>query len=53
LGFTPNFVFLCSWLSGLRAALGNVTSQAEAMQTAYNFSQQELEALQAAALETC
>jgi hypothetical protein len=30
-----------------------MTSQAEAMQTAYNFSQQELEALQAAALETC
>jgi hypothetical protein len=30
-----------------------MTSQAEAMQTAYNFSQQELEALHAAALETC
>jgi hypothetical protein len=30
-----------------------MTSQAEAMQTAYNFSQQELEALQAAALEPC
>jgi hypothetical protein len=30
-----------------------MTSQAEAMQTAYKFSQQELEALQAAALETC
>jgi hypothetical protein len=30
-----------------------MTSQAEAMQTTYNFSQQELEALQAAALETC
>jgi hypothetical protein len=29
-----------------------MTSQAEAMQTAYNFSQQELEALQAAALKT-
>jgi hypothetical protein len=53
LGFAPNFVPLCSWLSGLRTALGNMTSQAEAMQTAYNFSQQELEALQAATLETC
>jgi hypothetical protein len=30
-----------------------MTSEAEAMQTANNFSQQELEALQAAALETC
>jgi hypothetical protein len=30
-----------------------MTSQAEAMQTAYNFSQQELEALKAATLETC
>jgi hypothetical protein len=29
-----------------------MTSQAEVMQTAYNFSQQELEALQAVALET-
>jgi hypothetical protein len=45
--------FLCSWLSGLRTALGNKTTQAEVVQTAYNSSQQELEALQAAALETC
>jgi hypothetical protein len=30
-----------------------MTTQAEAVQTAYNSSQQELEALQAAALETC
>jgi hypothetical protein len=30
-----------------------MTSHTEAMQTTYNFSQQELEALQAAALETC
>jgi hypothetical protein len=49
----PNFVFLCSWLSGLRTALGNMTTQAEAVQTAYNSSQQELEELWAAALETC
>jgi hypothetical protein len=30
-----------------------MTTQAEVVQTAYNSSQQELEALQAAALETC
>jgi hypothetical protein len=30
-GFTPNFVFLCSWLSGLQTALGNTTTQAEAV----------------------
>jgi hypothetical protein len=30
-----------------------MTTQAEAVQTAYNSSQQELEALQAAALDTC
>jgi hypothetical protein len=52
LGFAPNFVSLCSWLSVLRTALGNMTTQAEVVQTAYN-SQQELEVLQAAALETC
>jgi hypothetical protein len=30
-----------------------MTTQAEVVQTAYNSSQQELEALKAAALETC
>jgi hypothetical protein len=39
--------------SGLRTALGNSPSQAQAIQTAYNSSQQELEELQAAALEAC
>jgi hypothetical protein len=34
-------------------ALGNTTTQAEAVQTAYNSSLQELEELQAAALEVC
>jgi hypothetical protein len=53
LGFAPNFVSLCSWLSGLQTALGNMTTQAEVVQTAYNSSQQELEVLQATALETC
>jgi hypothetical protein len=41
------------WLSGLRTALGNTTTQVEAVQTAYNSSQQDLEALQAATLEIC
>jgi chromosome segregation ATPase len=53
LGFAPNFVSICSRLSGLWTALGNMTTHAEVVQTAYNSSQQELEALQAAALETC
>jgi hypothetical protein len=39
--------------SGLRTVLGNTTTQAEAVQRAYNSSQQELEELRAAALETC
>jgi chromosome segregation ATPase len=52
-GFALNFVFICSWLSGLRTALGNTTTQAEAVQVAYNSSQQELEELRAAALEIC
>jgi DNA-binding Lrp family transcriptional regulator len=33
--------------------VGNTTTQAEAVQTNYNSSQQELEVLQAAALEIC
>jgi DNA repair exonuclease SbcCD ATPase subunit len=53
LGFAPNFVSLCLWLSGLRTAMGNMTTQTEVVQMAYNSSQQELEALQAAARETC
>jgi hypothetical protein len=44
------FVFL---LSGLRTALGTSATQAEAIQTAYNSSQQELEDLRDAALEAC
>jgi hypothetical protein len=46
-------LFFCRWFSGLRAALGNTTTQAEAVQTAYNSSQQELEELRAVALEVC
>jgi hypothetical protein len=41
------------WLLGLRVALENSTTQAQAVQTAYNSSQQELEELRAAALEAC
>jgi hypothetical protein len=41
------------WLSGLQTALGNSTTQAQAIQMAYNSSQQELEELWAAALEAC
>jgi hypothetical protein len=41
------------WLSVLQIALGNSTTQAQAVQTAYNSSQQELEELWAAALEAC
>jgi hypothetical protein len=52
-GFTPKFPFLCSWLSGLWTALGSMTTQAKAVQTAYNSSQKVLEELRAAALEIC
>jgi hypothetical protein len=41
------------WISGLRTALGNPATQAQAVQTAYNSSQQELKELRAAALEPC
>jgi hypothetical protein len=37
----------------LRNSLGNSTTQAESLQTAYNSSQQELEELRATALEAC
>jgi myosin heavy subunit len=48
----PIFVFRL-WFSGLRTTLGNSTTQAQAVQMAYNSSQQELEELRAAALEAC
>jgi hypothetical protein len=41
------------WFSGLRNALGNSATQAHAVQTAYNSSQQELEELRVATLEAC
>jgi hypothetical protein len=37
----------------MRVALGNSATQAQVVQTAYNSSQQELEELRAATLETC
>jgi hypothetical protein len=43
----------CSWLPGLRTALGHATTQAETVSTAYNSSEYELGELRAAALETC
>jgi hypothetical protein len=53
LGVRSPLSFSRSWLSGLRVALGNSTTQAHAVQRAYNSSQQELEELRAAALEVC
>jgi hypothetical protein len=48
----PNSVS-CFWFSGLRTIVGNSATQAQAVQTAYNSSQQELEELRVAALEAC
>jgi hypothetical protein len=53
LGICTQFFVSCLWLLGLRVALENSTTQAQAVQTAYNSSQQELEELRAAALEAC
>jgi hypothetical protein len=53
LGNFSQLSFSCSWLAGLQVALGNSTTQAQAVQTAYNSSQQELEELRVAALEVC
>jgi hypothetical protein len=39
LGICSQFFVSCLWLSGLRIALGNSTTQAQAVQTAYNSSQ--------------
>jgi hypothetical protein len=52
-GIRSHLDFPCSWLPGLRTALGHATTQAEVVQAAYNSSQQELEELRAVALETC
>jgi hypothetical protein len=52
-GSAPDFCFFVVGFSGLRTALGNTTTQAEAVQTAYNSSQQELEELRSATLEVC
>jgi hypothetical protein len=42
-----------SWFSSLQTALRTSTTQAQAIQTTYNSSQQEMEELQAAALVAC
>jgi hypothetical protein len=52
-GVRSQFFVSCLWLSGLRVTLGNSTTQPQAVLTAYNFSQQELEELRAATLEAC
>jgi myosin heavy subunit len=49
----PTSSLSSSWLPSLRTTLGHATTRAEMLQTAYNSSQQELEELRAAALETC
>jgi hypothetical protein len=45
--------FLVLVAPGLRAALGHAVERAEALQTSYNSSEQELQELRDAALETC
>jgi chromosome segregation ATPase len=45
--------FLVLATPGLRIALGHAVEQAEALQTSYNSSEQELQELRDAALETC
>jgi hypothetical protein len=52
-GIRSQFSFFVSWFSVLQIALGNSTTQAQTVQTAYNSSQQELEELRATALEAC
>jgi hypothetical protein len=43
----------CSWLPGLRTALGHATTQAETVSAAYNSAEKELGELRVATLETC
>jgi hypothetical protein len=38
-GIRSQFFVFCLWLSGLRVALGNSTTQAQVVHTAYNSSQ--------------
>jgi hypothetical protein len=40
-------------IPGLRTALGHAAERAEALQASYNSSEQELQKLRGAALETC
>jgi hypothetical protein len=51
---TPFFdFFLVLVAPGLRAAQGHAVERAEALQASYNSSEQELQELRTAALETC
>jgi hypothetical protein len=52
-GIRSQLLFFYLWFSGLRTALGSSTTQAQAVQTAYNSSQLELEELWAATVEAC
>jgi hypothetical protein len=49
--FSDSFLVLAT--PGLRTALGHETERAKALQTSYNSSEQELQELHNAALETC
>jgi hypothetical protein len=49
--FSDFFIVLAT--PGLRTALGHAAERAEALQTSYNSSEQELQKLRNAALETC
>jgi hypothetical protein len=49
----PTSSLSCSWLPGLRTALGHATTQAETVSATYNSAEKELEELRDAALETC
>jgi myosin heavy subunit len=46
-------IFLVLETPGLRTALGHTAERAEALQASYNFSEQELQEVRNAALETC
>jgi hypothetical protein len=47
------YFFLALAFPGLRTALGHSAERAEALQASYNSSEQELQELRGAALETC
>jgi hypothetical protein len=52
-GIPSHLDFPCSWFPRLRTALGNATTQVEAVRAAYDSLKHELGELRVAALETC